>query len=138
MEMDSVRWGERGPSIHPLAEVATGSVGERTMIWQFTVVLDGASIGSDCNIGAHCFIESDVLVGNRVTVKNGVQLWDGTRIEDDVFVGPNVSFTNDRYPKSRSRPEKFEAVILRQGSSIGGGVVLLPGITVGRYAIVGA
>lgn len=136
--MDLVGGGERGASIHPLAEVLSGFVGERTTIWQFTVVLKGATIGSDCNIGAHCFIENDVRVGNRVTIKNGVQLWDGTRIEDDVFVGPNVSFTNDRYPKSRSQPEEFETVILRQGSSVGGVAVLLPGITIGRYAIVGA
>ena len=89
--------------IHALADVQSERIGDGTRIWQFVVVLPGATIGADCNICAQCFIENDVVVGDRVTIKNGVQLWDGLRIEDDVFIGPNVTFTNDRHPASGNR-----------------------------------
>lgn len=125
-------------AIHPLADVQSGAIGERTRIWQFVVVLPDAHIGADCNICAHCFIENDVVVGDRVTIKNGVQLWDGLRIGDDVFVGPNVTFTNDRYPRSRHHPEAFPVCRVETGASIGGGAVILPGISIGAGAMVGA
>jgi UDP-2-acetamido-3-amino-2,3-dideoxy-glucuronate N-acetyltransferase len=124
--------------IHPLADVADCVVGPRTRIWQFVVILGGARIGSDCNICAHTLIEGDVQMGDRVTVKSGVQLWDGVRVEDDVFIGPNVTFTNDKFPRSRVRPDAFARTLIRKGASIGGGAVLLPGITVGEGAMVGA
>lgn len=124
--------------LHPLSDVQTDSIGLRTSIWQYVVILPGAVIGSDCNIGAHCFIENDVVIGNRVTVKNGVSLWDGVVLEDDVFIGPNVTFTNDMYPRSRQRVDIFPRTTVRKGASIGGGVVLLPGVTVGEGALVGA
>lgn len=124
--------------IHALADVQTLHVGARTRIWQFVVVLPGAFIGEDCNICSHCFIENDVVVGDRVTVKSGVQLWDGVRLEDDVFVGPNVTFTNDRYPRSRVRSGQFEPTLVRRGASIGGGATILPGLEIGAEAMVGA
>lgn len=124
--------------IHPLADVADCTIGERTRIWQFVVILRGARVGSDCNICAHSLIEGDVQVGDRVTIKSGVQLWDGLRLEDDVFVGPNVTFTNDRFPRSRIRPEAFSPTWIRKGASIGGGAVVLPGITIGERAMIGA
>lgn len=124
--------------IHPLADVMSDFVGERTRVWQYVVILEGAEIGFDCNICSHVFVESDVKIGNRVTIKNGCQIWDGVVIEDDVFVGPNVTFTNDKYPASRRRPKKFLGTVVREGASLGGGAVLLPGIEVGRFAIVGA
>ncbi|MCH7891717.1 MAG: N-acetyltransferase, partial [Gemmatimonadetes bacterium] len=83
------------------------------------------------------FIENDVVVGNRVTLKSGVQLWDGIRIEDDVFIGPNVTFTNDPFPRSKQYPERFLKTVIEQGASIGGNATLLPGITVGEGAMVG-
>lgn len=127
------------PKIHTLADVHPGSsIGEGTRVWQFVVIFAGARIGSDCNICAHVLIEGDVVVGDRVTVKSGVQLWDGITLEDDVFVGPNVTFTNDPFPRSRARPEAFARTIVRCGASIGGGAVILPGITVGERAMVGA
>ncbi|HEY8032698.1 MAG TPA: WxcM-like domain-containing protein [Methylocella sp.] len=95
-------------------------------------------IGADCNICAHCLIESEVVVGDRVTLKSGVQLWNGLRLGDDVFVGPNVSFANDRFPRSKKKPEQFSQTILESGASIGAGAVLLPGVTIGSKAMVGA
>ncbi len=124
--------------IHPSADVQSEAIGEGTRIWQFVVVLPGAQIGRDCNICAHCFLENDVRLGDRVTVKNGVQLWDGTTLADDVFIGPNVTFSNDRYPRSKVYPEAFERIEIGRGASIGAGAVLLPGVTVGAGALVGA
>ena len=127
------------PFIHPLAQVsADAQVGARSRVWQFVVILPGARLGEDCNICSHCFIEGGARVGSRVTVKNCVQLWDGVTLEDDVFVGPNVTFTNDRVPRSGHRDFKLEETRVMQGASIGGGAVLLPGVTIGRGAMVGA
>lgn len=123
---------------HPTALVQTQDIGSGTRIWAFTNILAGASIGSDCNICDQVFIENEVRVGNRVTVKCGVQLWDGTTLEDDVFVGPNVTFTNDKLPRSKHHLDEFPRTLIRQGASIGGGAVILPGITVGPHAMVGA
>ncbi len=123
---------------HALSDVQTSRIGFGTRIWQFTVVLSGAEIGRNVNICSHCFIENDVVVGNDVTVKSGVQLWDGVRLEDEVFIGPNVSFGNDTYPRSGNRQFQLRPTIVRRGASIGAGAVLLPGIVVGEYAMVGA
>ena len=124
--------------IHPLSDVQSNNIGEGTNIWQFCVVLPDAKIGNNCNICSHCFIENDVVIGNNVTVKCGVQIWDGMKIEDDVFIGPNVTFCNDRYPKSRNKNWKLEPVIIKKGASIGANATILPGITIGENAIVGA
>lgn len=91
-------------SIHPSADVQSQSIGEGTSVWQYVVILQRARIGRDCNINAHCFIENDVVLGDRVTVKCGVYLWDGLRVADDVFIGPNATFTNDRLPRSSITP----------------------------------
>lgn len=126
------------PMIHPSSDVQTGQIGNATRIWQYCVVLAGAQIGSECNICSHCFIENDVIIGDRVTVKSGVQLWDGLRIKDDVFIGPNVTFTNDLLPRSKHYPDTFPMTIVRRGASIGGGATILPGLSIGRNAMVGA
>lgn len=126
------------PLIHPLSDVQSPAIGSGTRLWQFVVVLPGAKIGADCNICAHVLIENDVIVGDRVTVKSGVQLWDGLRIEDDVFIGPNVTFTNDPFPRSKQYPAAFPVTTVKAGASIGGGATILPGITIGRHAMVGA
>lgn len=107
--------------IHPMADVQSQNIGDGTRIWQFVVVLPGARMGQDCNICSHCLIENDVVIGNRVTVKCGVQLWDGLRLEDGVFVGPNVTFTNDRFPRSKRYPTPFLMTHVKTGASIGGG-----------------
>ena len=126
------------PFIHELADVQCEQIGAGTRIWQFCVVLPSARIGAECNVCAHCFIENDVVIGDRVTIKNGVQLWDGLSIGNDVFIGPNATFTNDLRPRSRN--SDFEPLRTRICArvSIGGGAVILPGLTVGEGAIVGA
>lgn len=124
--------------IHDSADVQALKIGSGTKIWQCVTILSGAQIGSDVNICAHCFIEDDVVIGDRVTIKSGVYLWNGIRLADDVFIGPNVTFTNDKYPRSKKYPEKFAITVVESGASIGGGAVLLPGITIGKSAMVGA
>jgi acetyltransferase-like isoleucine patch superfamily enzyme/dTDP-4-dehydrorhamnose 3,5-epimerase-like enzyme len=113
-------------------------VGEGTRIWAFAHVLNGAKLGKECNVCDHVFIENDVVVGDRVTVKCGVQLWDGTTIEDDVFIGPNATFTNDPFPRSKQRPPRFSRTVVCHGASIGANATILPGLTVGQNAMVGA
>src|SRR5215813_10190097 len=125
-------------SIHPNALVATDKIGDGTRIWAFCNVLAGASIGRDCNICDRCFIENDVAIGDRVTVKCGVSLYDGLKLEDDVFVGPDVSFANDPRPRSGARLASYPLTTVRRGASLGAGAVILPGVTIGRYAMVGA
>ena len=89
---------------HPTSDVQALTIGEGTRIWQFVIILPEAKIGSEVNICSHCFIENDVIIGDRVTIKSGVQLWDGIRVEDDAFIGPNVSFSNDKFPRSKLDP----------------------------------
>lgn len=124
--------------IHPSSDVQSSHIGEDTRIWQFCVVLPNARIGSNCNICANVLIENDVTIGNNVTVKSGVQLWNGLRVEDDVFIGPNVTFTNDKFPRSKVYPPAFPKTVIQKGASIGGGAVILPGITIGEQAMIGA
>lgn len=124
--------------IHQLADVTADNIGEGSRIWQFAVVLKGAVIGRDCNICAHTFIEQDVVVGDRVTVKSGVFLWAGTKIGNDVFIGPNATFTNDPFPRSRQYPAAFHGVVVEDGASIGANATLLPGIRIGKGSMVGA
>ena len=126
------------PFVHALADVQSQAIGPGTRIWQFVVVLPGARIGRDCNINAQCLIEGDVIVGDRVTVKSGVQLWDGLRVEDDVFIGPNATFTNDRLPRSKQYPAAFQSTVLRRGASIGANATILGGVTIGEGALIGA
>lgn len=123
---------------HPKAIVETKKVGQKTRVWAFTHILPGAVIGDDCNICDHIFIENDVIIGNRVTIKCGVQLWDGILLEDDVFVGPNATFTNDPFPRSKRYPEMFSRTIIRKGASIGANATILPGLNIGQYAMIGA
>jgi len=129
---------EESVKIHPNALVESESIGAGTRIWAFVHILPGAVIGKDANICDHVFIENDVRIGDRVTVKCGVQIWDGARIEDDVFIGPNVTLTNDAFPRSKQYPEKYLQTIIKKGASIGANATILPGLTIGRSAMVGA
>lgn len=125
--------------IHELAIVsAETSIGADTRIWQFAIVLAGARIGSDCNLNAHTLVEGGAVLGDRVTLKSGVYVWDGVTLEDDVFVGPNAVFTNDKKPRSKFHPPEYLKTTVKRGASIGGGAVILPGITIGESATVGA
>jgi len=127
-----------GVFVHADARVETEHIGPGSRVWAFVHVLGGARIGSDVNISDHVFIENDVVVGDRVTIKSGVQLWDGLRVEDDAFIGPNVTFTNDRFPRSKQHPSSLARTTICKGASIGGGAVVLPGVTIGKHAMVGA
>jgi len=124
--------------IHPTAEVKSKRIGEGTFVWQFSVVLQGAVIGKNCNINFNVFIENDVTLGDNVTIKSGVQLWDGIRIEDNVFIGPNVTFTNDLMPRSKKYPCKFLTTLIEEGASVGASATIIGGITIGKYAMIGA
>lgn len=127
-----------GPFIHSNALVEDGvTLGRDTRVWAFVHILPGAKIGDQCNICDHVFIEGDVVIGNRVTIKCGVQVWDGLRIEDDVFIGPNATFTNDPFPRSKQEFElRFTHV--KKGATIGANATILPGVTIGAKAMVGA
>ncbi len=124
--------------VHPLADVQTTEIGPGTRVWQFAVVLKGARIGRDCNICAHTFVEGGVTVGDECTLKSGVYLWDGVQLGNRVFVGPNATFTNDMFPRSRQRLESYLQTVIEDGASIGANATLLPGIKVGRMAMIGA
>jgi UDP-2-acetamido-3-amino-2,3-dideoxy-glucuronate N-acetyltransferase len=124
--------------IHASADVKTQSIGEGTRIWQNSIILEGARIGSNCNINALCFIENDVIIGNNVTLKCGVYLWDGMTVEDNVQIGPNATFTNDKYPRAKDHTFELKRITLRKGASIGANATILGGVTIGRYAMIGA
>lgn len=123
---------------HTTSDQQSRQIGAKTRIWQFVVILPGAKIGVECNICSHCFIENDVVVGDRVTIKNGVSLYDGLRVGNDVFVGPNVTFMNDKYPKSRNATYTRLITTIEDGATIGGGATVLPGVRIGVGATVGA
>ncbi len=123
---------------HPAALVETNDIGQGTRIWAFAHVLSGAVVGRDCNICDHVFIESGVTVGDRVTVKCGVQLWTGVHLGDDVFVGPNATFTNDPFPRSNDHGRPLSTTVVERGASIGANATVLPGVRVGPNSMVGA
>jgi UDP-2-acetamido-3-amino-2,3-dideoxy-glucuronate N-acetyltransferase len=120
------------------AMVETEHIGEGTRVWAYAHILAGARVGLQCNICDHTFLENDVVVGDRVTIKCGVQLWDGLRVADDVFIGPNATFTNDPFPRSGQHLEKYAQTVIRRGASIGANATVLPGITIGEFAMIGA
>ena len=127
-----------GVYIHDRAIVETDCIGQGTRIWAFAHILKGAQVGKNCNICDHTFIEGNVVIGNNVTIKSGVYLWDGLRIEDNVFIGPNATFTNDIRPRSKAYPAEFIKTHIRKGASIGANATILCGITLGQWAMVGA
>jgi acetyltransferase-like isoleucine patch superfamily enzyme len=124
--------------VHPNALCESEHVGDGTRVWAFAHVMPGAVIGRDCNICDHVFVENDVVIGDRVTVKSGVQLWDGLTLGDDVFVGPNATFTNDPFPRSKHYDHPIARTRVERGASIGANATILPGLTIGSFAMVGA
>jgi len=129
---------DRGVFVHPQALCESTSVGSGTRVWAFAHVLPGAVIGADCNVCDHVFIENDVRVGDRVTIKSGVQLWDGVRVADDAFIGPNATFSNDKFPRSKKYQAETPETHVGRGASIGSGAVILPGVRIGALAMIGA
>ena len=124
--------------IHPLSDCQNKNIPESTNVWQYCVVLPGAQIGENVNICSHCFIENDVKIGNNVTIKCGVQVWDGIELEDNVMIGSNVTFTNDMYPRAKNKNWTLLCTKVCKGASVGAGSTLLPGITIGENAMIGA
>lgn len=126
--------------VHPQALVETEQIGEGTRVWAFAHVMKNAVIGKHCNIGDHAFVESNVVVGDGVTIKNGVAVWDGVSLADHVFVGPNAVFTNDLNPRAEVKKSagQFVRTDVQEGASIGANATIVCGVTIGRYAFIGA
>ncbi|MGH8420469.1 MAG: WxcM-like domain-containing protein [Pseudomonas sp.] len=124
--------------VHSHALCESANIGKDTRVWAFAHILPGAILGSECNVCDNVFIENDVIIGDRVTIKCGVQVWDGITIEDDVFIGPNATFTNDLFPRSKVYPQTFAWTIIRKGASLGANCTILPGLTIGINAMIGA
>ena len=129
---------DRSVFVHPQALCESTSIGAGTRVWAFAHVLAGAVIGADCNVCDHVFIENDVRIGDRVTIKSGVQLWDGLRVADDAFIGPNATFSNDKFPRSKRYQADLPETHIGRGASIGSGAVILPGVRIGALAMIGA
>jgi UDP-2-acetamido-3-amino-2,3-dideoxy-glucuronate N-acetyltransferase len=132
----------RDPSVfvHERALCESDDVGPRTRIWAFAHVMAGSRVGADCNVGDHAFVESGAWIGDRVTVKNGVAIWDKVTVEDEVFLGPNLVFTNDLRPRAgfRKPPEQFLPTVVRRGATLGANATIVCGVTIGVAAFVGA
>ncbi len=124
--------------IHPTAIVESEKIGHGSKIWAHVHILPGAILGSECNICDFVFIEGNTIIGDRVTIKCGVQIWSGVRIDDDVFIGPNATFTNDLFPRSRDYSKPIAETHVCEGASIGANATILAGLTIGRKAMIGA
>tara|TARA_R110001583_G_scaffold107620_1_gene256230 strand:- start:14626 stop:15183 length:558 start_codon:yes stop_codon:yes gene_type:complete len=124
--------------IHDLADVQSTNIGSGSTLWQFVVVLKKAVIGKNCNICAHVFIENDVIIGDNTTIKCGVQIWDGITLEQNVMIGPNVTFTNDLVPRSKNETYNLIKTIIKKGASIGANATIIAGNNIGEYAMIGA
>lgn len=126
--------------VHPMGLCESDTVGPRTRVWAFAHVLPGAVIGADCNICDHAFIEGGAVIGDRVTVKNAVLVWDRVTVEDEVFLGPNMVFTNDLRPRAAHRTgrEGFLPTLVRRGATIGANATVVCGVTIGEHAFVAA
>lgn len=133
--------------IHPTAEIEDGAVvGPNTRAWHYVHIRGGARVGADCNFGHSVYIDDGAVVGNSVKLQNRVSVYRGVTLEDGVFVGPHTTFTNDKYPRSITAEghtisdEDWIPVqtLVKYGASIGAACVILPGITIGRWAMIGA
>jgi acetyltransferase-like isoleucine patch superfamily enzyme len=133
--------------IHPTAEIEVGAIiGAGTRIWHHCHVRTGAMIGAECILGYGVYVDAGVSIGNRCKLQNRVSVYRGVTIHDGVFVGPHVSFTNDRHPRAVSpdghplTDADWQALptLVQEGASIGAGAVILPGLTIGRWAMVAA
>lgn len=132
--------GPAGVFVHPQGLCESGDVGAGTRVWAFAHVLPGAKVGSGCNICDGAYVEAGAVLGDNVTVKNHTLVYEGVTCEDDVFLGPNVVFTNDLRPRAaikRGR-EEFLATLVRRGASLGAGTVVVCGTTIGEHAFTGA
>src|SRR5205085_7515730 len=122
-----------GVSVHPSAILESSEIGAGTRIGAFAHVLSGARIGANANVCDHVCIEGDVMIGDNATIKSGVQIWDGIRLEDNVFIGPNATFTNELYPRSKQPLASYIQTFLKEGCSVGAGSTILAGVTIGAH-----
>ena len=124
--------------IHRLADVEAGAtIGDGSKIWRWTHIMEGAVIGKNVSIGQGCFVASNARIGDGCRIQNGVSIWDGVQLEPEVFVAPNVVFTNVKKPKAYKRG-KFESTIVKRGATIGANATIICGVTIGEGATVGA
>ena len=126
-------------SIHPSAEVAADTkIGTGTKIWHQAHIREGVVIGRDCVIGKDVYIDAGVRIGDRVKIQNGVSIYKGVELEDEVFVGPNASFTNDLRPRAFDNNWVVVPTLLKRGASIGANGTVLCGVTLGEYSMISA
>lgn len=125
---------------HPTAEVhGSAKIGEGTKIWNHVQIRENAEIGENCVLGKNVYIDYEVKIGNHVKLENNVSVWNGVTLEDDVFVAPSVVFTNDTYPRSKIwGKERLAKTLIRKGASLGANSTILPNLTIGEHALVGA
>lgn len=130
---------EDKPFIHPTAIVEENvSMGERSKVWHHCHVRKGSILGDDVSLGKGVFVDQDVRIGNGSRIQNGVSVYHGVRVMEWVFVGPNVTFTNDRFPRAGSKAWKLSETILKPGCSIGAGCIITCDLTIGGFALIGA
>jgi len=129
----------KGVFIHPTAEVSDEATIHRgTAIWNQAQVREHAKIGMKCNLGKDVYIDAEVKIGNDVKIQNGVSVYRGVEIEDDVFLGPYMTFTNDLYPRAWIVNFELCTTKIKKGASVGANATIICGITIGEYAMVGA
>lgn len=124
--------------IHPTAEVGDAVIGVGTKIWNQAQVREGAVIGEDCIISKNVYIDTGVKIGNRVKIQNNVNVYHGVDVEDDVFLGPSMTFTNDRFPRAFIGEFEVGKTLVKRGASIGANATIRCGVTIGEYAMVGS
>ena len=126
--------------VHPTAIIDKGAeIGAGTSIWHFCHLMPSSKVGENCSIGQNAYIDSHAIIGNRVRIQNNVSVYNGVIIEDDVFLGPSMVFTNILNPRSFiERKKEFKKTIVRRGASIGANATILCGVEIGSYAMIGA
>lgn len=125
--------------IHPTAEVADGAkIGEGTKVWNLAQIRETSEIGENCIISKNVYIDSEVRIGNRVKIQNNVNVYHGVEVEDDVFLGPSMTFTNDMFPRAFNDDWQITRTLVKKGASIGANCTIVCGNTLGEYCMVGS
>ena len=125
--------------VHSTSEVSPQArIGKGTKIWRSSHVREDAEIGENCNIGEHVYIDFNVKIGNNVKIQNNVNVYHGVTVEDDVFLGPSMTFTNDMFPRAFNGAWEVFETFVKKGASIGANATIVCGVTIGEYAMIGA
>ena len=139
--------GEKAAYVHPAAIVDDRArIGTGTRVWAQAQIRENARVGRDCNVGTGVYVGAGVIIGDRCKIENNASLFEGLTLEDGVFVGPHVVFTNDARPRATNPDGSLQtaadwvigATTVRAGASVGAGAIVLPGLTIGHHALVGA